>query len=172
MPLTANNFIGANYSANGSVKFHAVNPQNGENLEPAFYEATEDEVKAAIQEAVLAFNSYKKRTDKERAQLLNAIADQIAQDAKQIIERGMLETALPEGRLTGECNRTVNQLKLFASLLEGGSWVNARIDGNVRQMQIPLGPVGIFGASNFPLAFSVAGGDTASALAARLPGSS
>src|SRR3974390_3059802 len=97
-----------------------------------------------------------------------------------LIQRGHLETGLPEARLTGERARTVNQLKLFAQLVREGSWVDARIDTAVpdrqpapkpdlRRMLLPLGPVIVFGASNFPLAYSVAGGDTASALAAGNP---
>lgn len=169
MSFTAYNFIGAKNSAKGGQTFNAINPKNGEILDPTFYEATIEEVHLAVQEAVSAFQVFKKRSDQDRAKLLDAIATQIEQDAKQIIEIAMLETALPEGRLKGECNRTVNQLRLFANFLKDGSWVHAKIDGNIRQMQIPIGPVGVFGASNFPLAFSVAGGDTSSALAAGCP---
>ena len=116
---------------------------------------------------------------KERAQFLRRIADALDQAAPALVERAMLETALPRPRLTGEVARTSNQLRLFAAVLEEGSWVMARIDTadpartppkpDVRSMLRPLGPVAVFGASNFPLAFSVAGGDTASALAAGNP---
>ena len=127
-----------------------------------------------------AFDEYRSKTNEERALFLEAIAENIIELGDVLIKRCMQETALPEGRLTGERMRTVNQLKLFASVVREGSWVDARIDTaipgrqpapkpDIRQMQIPLGPVGIFGASNFPLAFSVAGGDTASALAAGCP---
>ena len=167
--INGQNFIGAENSARGSQSFKAVNPSSGALLEPTFIEATIEEVDSAVAKAVEAFVAYRKLSDKDRASFLNTIADQIEVMAPAIIERAMLETALPEGRLKGECNRTVNQIRMFAGLLEDGSWVNARIDGNIRQMQVPLGPVGIFGASNFPLAFSVAGGDTASALAAGCP---
>src|SRR5690606_13231410 len=93
--------------------------------------------------------------------------------------RCMQETGLPEARLKGERGRTVTQLNMFAAYVREGSWVEARIDKadpnrtppkpDIRSMQKPLGPVGVFGASNFPLAFSVAGGDTTSALAAGCP---
>src|SRR5690606_28240775 len=106
-----------------------------------------------------------------------AIAEAIEASGEELVETAERETGRPSGRLTGERGRTVNQLRHFARLLEEGSWVNARLDRadpgkqqpDMRQMQIPLGVTGVFGASNFPLAFSVAGGDTASALAAGCP---
>lgn len=146
-------------------------------LEPGFYEATQQEVAHAVQQADLAFRVYRDKSGKEKAAFLEAIADEIVATGDALIRRCMEETGLPEARLTGERGRTVNQLKLFAQLLREGSWVNARIDladperkplpkPDLRSMYRPLGPVGIFGASNFPLAFSVAGGDTVTALAA------
>src|SRR5690606_4542245 len=113
----------------------------------------------------------------ERAAFLRAIAEEILALDSILLARAGSETGLPEGRLTGERGRTVGQLRLFAEVLEEGSWVGARIDTalpdraplprpDLRRMLVPIGPVAVFGASNFPLAFSVAGGDTASALAA------
>ncbi len=117
---------------------------------------------------------------RRKADFLDRIAEEILALGDALIERCGLESGLPPGRLTGERGRTMNQLRLFAEVLREGSWVEARIDPalpdrtpiprpDLRRMLIPLGPVAVFGASNFPLAFSVAGGDTASALAAGCP---
>ena len=176
MQFNGLNFIGDNLSGNGNT-FQAKNPSNGEILPGHFHEATSEEISQAIELAEEAFVRYRQKSGVEKAAFLEAIADEIMALGNDLIERCQLETGLPEGRFIGERGRTVNQLKLFAHLLREGSWVGARIDKadperkpmpklDFRQMQIPLGPVGIFGASNFPLAFSVAGGDTASALAA------
>ncbi len=180
MNLTGKNLIGANESTEGASTFQAIDPSSGKELDTVFTEATENEVDHAVKLASRAFSQYKQTTPEERAAFLDAIAEEILNTGEILIQRCMSETALPEARLNGERMRTVNQLKLFASLLRDGSWVNARIDTaipdrqplpkpDIRQIQVPLGPVGVFGASNFPLAFSVAGGDTASALAAGCP---
>ena len=172
MALTGQNFIGNKKSANGGNSFQAVNPATKESLETDFVEATTDEVKAAVEKAAEAFKEYKNKSAEEKAAFLDAIGDEIVALGDELIQRCMAESGLPEGRLTGERGRTVNQLKLFADVVREGSWVDARIDTgepDVRSMQKALGPVGVFGASNFPLAFSVAGGDTASALAAGCP---
>ena len=127
-----------------------------------------------------AFAVYSRTTGREKAALLRAIAANIEAIAPELIERAEQETALPKARLQGETARTCGQLRLFAQVAEEGSWVNARVDRpdaerkpapkpDLRSMLRPLGPVVVFGASNFPLAFSVAGGDTASALAAGCP---
>ncbi len=177
MKLTGKNFVGNTLSAEGTATFTAVDPSLRAPLPPRFFEATKGEVEAAVSKARDAFAEYSRRTGRERASFLVAIADQITGLGDVLIRRCSEETALPEGRLLGERTRTVNQLRLFAELLSEGSWVDARIDTaqpqrapvprpDIRSAYRPLGPVGIFGASNFPLAFSVAGGDTASALAA------
>ncbi|MDL1874088.1 aldehyde dehydrogenase (NADP(+)) [Cytophagia bacterium CHB2] len=177
MELTGLNFIGNEQSGKGKITFHAVNPATGAEMSPAFHEATPQEIDEAILKAEAAFLTYSKKSGPERALFLETIADEIVALGDGLIKRCGEETGLTEGRLTGERGRTVNQLRLFASLLREGSWVDARIDTadpnrppapkpDIRSMQKALGPVGIFGASNFPLAFSVAGGDTASALAA------
>lgn len=158
---------------------HAVNPATGERLEPAFYEATVAELDRACAAAGHAFEVFGRTSDATRAKLLRAIADRL-EGNDEVVARGQLETGLPKPRLEGERARTCGQLRLFAALLEEGSWVGARIDHaqpdrkplpkpDVRAMRRPLGPVGVFCASNFPLAFSVAGGDTAAALAAGCP---
>ena len=126
--------------------------------------------------AAEAFEVYRAIPGRERGALLRKIAERIESIAGDIVERARQETALPPTRLQGEVARTCGQLRLFAQVAEEGSWVNARIDRadaerepvpkpDIRSMLRPLGPVVVFGASNFPLAFSVAGGDTASALA-------
>jgi 2,5-dioxopentanoate dehydrogenase len=133
-----------------------------------------------LQLAQQAFLVYQKMSFDKRASFLEAIAEEIMALGDALIDRCMAETALPAARLTGERARTCNQLKMFAKLLQDGWWVDARIDTaqperqplpkpGVRRMLVPIGPVAVFGASNFPLAFSTAGGDTASALAAGCP---
>lgn len=171
MKLTGQNFIGNTRSANGSNTFQGVNPANGESLAPQYFEATKDEVDQAVEKAEEAFQVYRLKSGNERAEFLESIADEIMALGDELIDRCSRETGLTEGRLTGERGRTVNQLRLFAEVIREGSWVDARINKSdsapdIKSMKMALGPVGIFGASNFPLAFSVAGGDTASALAA------
>lgn len=179
MKLTGHNLIGKDQSAIGKP-FIAKNPATNTSLEPEFYEATGSEITQAILKASLAFDQYRAVSGAERAAFLEGIVNEILVMGDDLIKRCMEETALPEARIIGERMRTVNQLKLFAGLLREGSWVDARIDRaipdrqplpkpDIRHMLIPLGPVGVFGASNFPLAFSVAGGDTVSALAAGCP---
>jgi len=165
--------------AEGGESFRGFNPTDGSELEPGYRSATTEQVEAAVRAAVEAAPVLAATSGKQRAVLLRTIADGIDAAAGVLIERAMLETALPRPRLTGEVGRTSGQLRLFAGVLEEGSWVMARIDTadaartppkpDVRSMLRPLGPVVVFGASNFPLAFSVAGGDTASALAAGNP---
>jgi len=177
MKLTGQNFIGNHRSELGDVTFQAIDPTNGERILPLYYEATLTEVDMAIQKAELAFHQYRGKSGKEKALFLEQIGVEIMELGDALIKRCCRETGLPEARISSERSRTVNQLKLFADLLKEGSWVGARIDTadlerqpipkpDIRSKQIALGPVGIFGASNFPMAFSVAGGDTASALAA------
>lgn len=159
--------------------FHGFNPVEGSVLPPIFYSATAQEVDAAVQAAVSAAPEYGALSGQARGQFLRRIADGLDAAAGCLIEHAHAETALPRPRLTGEVARTSGQLRHFAGVVEEGSWVMARIDtGNpdrtppkpdVRSMLRPLGPVAVFGASNFPLAFSVCGGDTASALAAGNP---
>jgi len=162
------------------VRFRAVNPSTGTSLEPEFVSASPADVDRAAELAVAAAPEFGAIGNRERANFLRAIADELAADAAEIVERALLETGLPKPRLEGELARTTGQLRLFAEVVEDGSWVDARIDEalpdrkplprpDVRSMLRPLGPVVVFGASNFPLAFSVAGGDTASAFAAGNP---
>lgn len=160
--------------------FHAVNPATGTVLEPEFADATPQEIDRTAAKAHGAFAAYRRMPGRRKAEFLECIGEQILALGDKLIERCGLETGLPAGRLAGERGRTVSQLRLFAEVLREGSWVEARIDTalpdrkpvprpDLRRMLIPLGPLAVFGASNFPLAFSVAGGDTASALAAGCP---
>lgn len=180
MNLTGKQMIGFDITNSGDQTFQAVNPADGSVLEPVFFEAAARDVDDAFKAAAEAFTIYRKKTNEERAAFLDKIADEIMALGDKLIERCMKETGLPQPRLIGERGRTVNQLKMFAQVVREGSWVDARIDTaipdrqpvpkpDIRRMLVPLGPAGIFGASNFPLAFSVAGGDAASALAAGCP---
>ncbi len=160
--------------------FRARNPATGEWLDGEFYEATAGEIDAAARAAERAFEAYSALPAARRAEFLRAIAQQIVGLGDRLLERAGAETAFPAGRLESERARTVSQILLFAELIEEGSWVGARIDRalpdrkpqprpDLRRMLVALGPTAVFGASNFPLAFSVAGGDTVSALAAGCP---
>ncbi len=160
--------------------FKATNPATNQELEKEFSNATVAEIDITVKKATAAFKIYKNKDKKAIADFLDQAADEILNLGEELLNICNLETALPLGRLQGERGRTINQLKLFASVVREGSWVDARIDKaqpdrtpipkvDIRQMLLPLGPVAVFGASNFPLAFSVAGGDTASALAAGCP---
>lgn len=180
MILTGKNYIAGLVSSKGETTFKSINPSDATELETTFYEATIDEVNEAASKAHEAFAIYRKKSGKEKALFLDAIADEILNLGDDLIARCSAETGLPIGRIIGERARTMGQLQLFATVLREGSWVDARIDtalpdrkplprADLRYMQKPLGAVGIFGASNFPLAFSVAGGDTASALASGCP---
>ncbi len=163
-----------------STTFQAVNPATGKPLEGQFTDASAAEINQAVEKAAGAFEEYRHTGPAARAEFLERIAAEIEVLGDQLLERCHQETGLPLGRLQGERGRTANQLRLFATVVREGSWVDARIDpaqpdrqpfprADIRHMQIPLGPVAVFGASNFPLAFSTAGGDTASALAAGCP---
>src|SRR5215472_896610 len=157
-----------------------MNPASGMKLEPPFYSATLDDIDVAANLAADAFHQLASFSGRNRAGLLRRIVDNLLAEGAAIVERANLETALPVPRLQSELKRTTGQLKLFADVLDEGSWLNARIDEadrerkpiprpDIRSMLRPLGPVAVFGASNFPLAFSVAGGDTTSALAGGNP---
>jgi alpha-ketoglutaric semialdehyde dehydrogenase len=176
--LTGRSLIGFREGADAGegVSAYATNPATGERLQPEFISATAEEVDLAVRLAAEAFEVYQRVSGRDRGAFLRAIASKIESIAGHVIERAALETALPQARLQGETARTCAQLRLFAQVVEEGSWVQARIDHgdpdrkpapkpDIRSMLRPLGPVVVFGASNFPLAFSVAGGDTASALA-------
>ena len=179
--LLGTSIIGQARAAAGAGKpFYGVNATTGDRLEPAYHPAGTEELERAVTLAAAAFPEYRDMERQRKAAFLREIAAQIEALGDQLIERAVAESALPEGRIRGERGRTCFQLRFFAGIVEEGSWVDARIDTpdphrqpvpkpDLRSMLRPLGPVTVFCASNFPLAFSVAGGDTASALAAGCP---
>jgi alpha-ketoglutaric semialdehyde dehydrogenase len=178
--LSGKSIIGFSRGALGGGAFHGFNPSSGEELAPTYYSAKADEVERAAQLAGKAFDIYSHATGRDKASFLRKIAENIDCLGDELVTRTTAETALPSARIKNEIARTCNQLRLFADMVEAGAWVDARIDRadpsrtplpkpDVRSMLQPLGPVVVFCASNFPLAFSVAGGDTASALAAGNP---
>ncbi|WP_235297668.1 aldehyde dehydrogenase (NADP(+)) [Portibacter marinus] len=166
------NIIGKKISAKSDQIIKAVDPSNLSDLEGEFHVATNEEAEEAVKKAKAAAEKYSKVKGSKRAHFLRTIADKIEGLGDQLVKRVMQESGLPEGRVKGERGRTCAQLRFFADKVEEGSWVNAIInrgDVDVRQCLEPIGPVVVFTASNFPLAFSTAGGDTASALAAGCP---
>lgn len=180
MHLQGHQLIGQQSIAASGKPIYAVNPATGQQLEPGYPSGAQAEVEQACQLAWAAFDSYRETSLAARADFLETIAKQIEAIGDPLIERAMLETGLPRARLEGERGRTCGQLRLFASVVRAGEWLDVRIDpalpersplprADLRQRQVALGPVAVFGASNFPLAFSVAGGDSASALAAGCP---
>jgi NADP-dependent aldehyde dehydrogenase len=176
MNLHGKNFIGEQLSRGTGETSSATGPLDSKVLPGSFYLAGPQDVDKAVNLAESAFHTYGATSGEERASFLERIADEIMALGDDLIRRAHLETGLPEARLTGERARTIGQLRLFAQVAREGSWVDARIDQaipdrqpapkpDLRRMLVPIGPVVVFGSSNFPLAFSVAGGDTASALA-------
>jgi alpha-ketoglutaric semialdehyde dehydrogenase len=180
LKISGQSIIGLHSAMGTGPSFRAANPRTGERLAPDFFPAQADDVNASATLAHEAFATYSQTSGREKAKFLRAIAAKIEGAVDEIVERAEHESALPKPRLQGETARTCGQLRLFAQIVEEGSWVMARIDRadpgrkpaprpDLRSMLHALGPVAVFGASNFPLAFSVAGGDTASALAAGNP---
>jgi len=183
-PLTGRSLIGTTLSRDpggGEERtFRAVDPSTGADLAPSFRCATEVDVAAAGRLASAAFPTFAASSGRTRSAFLRRIAEELEARRDPIVARARHETALPEARLSGELARTTNQLRMFAELVERDEWRDPRIDRalpersptprpDIRSMRTAIGPVAVFGASNFPLAFSVAGGDTASALAAGCP---
>ena len=180
MEIAGEMLLGASAVRGAQGTLRAFDPARNREIEPAFGAGGSREVERACELAARAFDAFRAAPLQTRARLLDAIADNIVALGDALIERAHVETALPKARLEGERGRTVGQLKLFASLVREGRWLGATLDSalpqrkplprpDLRMQRIPLGPVAVFGASNFPLAFSVAGGDTASALAAGCP---
>jgi NADP-dependent aldehyde dehydrogenase len=176
MDLTGRSWLGGARAGAGRT-FRAVNPATGEALPTEFHSASGPDVERACRAAHDAFATHGASTPAARAAFLRAVAERLEAAREEIVPCAMEESGLPKNRLHSELGRTTGQLQLFADVAAEGSWVDARIDTadparkplpkpDVRSLRRPLGPVAIFGASNFPLAFSVAGGDTASALAA------
>ncbi|WXL24469.1 aldehyde dehydrogenase (NADP(+)) [Ectopseudomonas mendocina] len=180
MTLTGQLLIGSRtVTGNGEI-IHAINPATNTPLAPDYPGGDASHVDQACALASAAFDSFREIAPAERALFLECIANEIEALGDQLIERAVAESGLPLARIQGERGRTCQQLRLFATVLRKGEWLDVRIDpalpqrqpmprSDLRQRQVPLGPVVVFGASNFPLAFSVAGGDTASAFAAGCP---
>ncbi|PTT29518.1 aldehyde dehydrogenase (NADP(+)) [Pseudomonas sp. HMWF021] len=180
MTLTGNMLIGQQSITGSREAIRAINPATGLALEPAYPGASGQQVEQACALAWDAVDHYRETSLAARSELLETIADEIEALGDSLIERATQETGLPRARLQGERGRTCQQLRTFARTVRAGEWLDVRVDtaqpqrqplprADLRQRHIALGPVAVFGASNFPLAFSVAGGDTASALAAGCP---
>ncbi len=170
---------GRSLAGEGS-SFSAVDPRDGSTLPGTFFDATEDHVDQALTAASQAHARWRRAPREQRALLLESIATGLEDLGDALVTRASAETGLPAARIVGERGRTAGQLRLFAAVAREGAYLDARIDPalpdrtplprpDLRRMLVPLGPVAVFGASNFPLAFSVAGGDTAAALAAGCP---
>ena len=179
MNLSGKHIIGFE-EVKSSDTFTVSNPATGVVLDGEFSNGGGEAVESAAQLAERDFDVFRNMPLDKRADFLETIAEEILVLGDALLHRTMAETGLPLARLQGERSRTTGQLKLYAQVVREGSFLDARIDTavldrrplpkpDVRQMQIALGPAAVFGASNFPLAFSVAGGDTASALAAGCP---
>ncbi|WP_380779021.1 aldehyde dehydrogenase (NADP(+)) [Sphingomonas sp. R86520] len=171
--------IGAR-AVSSDVTFLAIDPSTDAKIEPAFAVSSEADVAEACKLAEAAFDTFRETDPETRAKFLETIADEIEAIHDPLVARAIQESGLPRPRLEGERGRTTGQLRLFAKHLRAGTWASVIIDeaqpdrkpaprSDLRQRRIAVGPVAVFGASNFPLAFSVAGGDTASALAAGCP---
>lgn len=180
MTITGELLIGLEKRRGGNSQLWGIEAASGERLEPGFGGAELSDLDDACALADSSFDAYRETTPEERARFLERIADNILAVGDELTERCMAESGLPRARVEGERGRTVGQLRLFASVLRDGRYLDIRIDkalpertpaprADIRLRHIGLGPVAVFGASNFPLAFSVAGGDTASALAAGCP---
>jgi alpha-ketoglutaric semialdehyde dehydrogenase len=176
--ITGHFFIAAR-EASGQQTYRARDAATGAALEPPFHSASPADIELACAAAAAACDAFRDSDVERRARFLEAIAANIEALGDELIVRAMAETGLPRARLEGERARTASQLRLFAAVLRQGDWLGLRIDTaqpertprrpELRLRKIAVGPVAVFGASNFPLAFSVAGGDTASALAAGCP---
>lgn len=179
MQITGQMLIGASETVGTQKPIYAIDPATGVTMEPAFPGGDGHQVEQACALAASAFDSFRLLPLETRAVFLETVANNLM-DCEGLVERAMAETGLPQARIMGERGRTVAQLRLFAHVVRDGNYQDARLDSALPERQplprldhrlrfVPLGPVAVFGASNFPLAFSVAGGDTASALAAGCP---
>ncbi|MFJ4346791.1 aldehyde dehydrogenase (NADP(+)) [Pseudomonas sp. NPDC089401] len=180
MTLTGNLLIGQRCVPGSRDAIRAIDPASNQALEPAYAGGTGEHVAQACALAWAAFDSYRETSLEQRAHFLETIAGEIEALGDALIDRAVAESGLPRARIQGERGRTCTQLRTFARVVRNGEWLDVRVDpalperqplprADLRQRQVALGPVAVFGASNFPLAFSVAGGDTASALAAGCP---
>ncbi|MCB0497478.1 MAG: aldehyde dehydrogenase (NADP(+)) [Cyclobacteriaceae bacterium] len=180
MSIERRNRIGFEFSEGSGSTMQGVNPVTNTMIPDKFFIATPEDVDKAMRKAQAAFHAYSTSNWNQRAAFLETIADEMEALGDVLVKKASEETGLPEARIIGERGRTTSQLRMFASYIRTGNWVEATIDTaipdrtpvpkpDLRKMMVPLGPVVVFGASNFPLAYSVAGGDTAAALAAGCP---
>ncbi|MQW87884.1 aldehyde dehydrogenase (NADP(+)) [Sinorhizobium saheli] len=178
--ITGELLIGGSTRRGSDGEIWGIEAASGRRLEPSFGGAALEDLEQACLIADQAFDTFRRTSPEERAMLLEKIGSNILDLGDELIDRCVAETGLPRIRIEGERSRTVGQLQLFASVVREGAFLDVRIDkampsrkpqprADLRLTNIGVGPVGVFGASNFPLAFSVAGGDTASALAAGCP---
>lgn len=178
--ITGKNFIGQTLSNCGGVSFRTFNPELNKENEWLFYEASDDEIQEATKLAADAFKSFRNSSSHERALFLKSIADEMNGISHSLIQTYCSETGLPASRAEIELIRTIFQIRTFAQLLSNEEWRAPSIDRairnrlpvpkpDLRKHLIPIGPIAVFGSSNFPFAYSTAGGDTASALAAGCP---
>jgi 2,5-dioxopentanoate dehydrogenase len=178
--LHGSQLIAGRRSAEGDATLRATNPATGERLPTPFHEATGAEIDRALRAAETAFESYRRLSGARIADFLDGVASELEAQGDDLVTLAQTETGLPRPRLTGERTRMLNGIRLFARMARDGSWVGARIDHadpqrqplpkpDVRSMLRPIGPVVVFGASNFPFAISFAGNDTVGALAAGCP---
>lgn len=180
MDMEQRNIIGFDFSNGSGTTLQGVNPKTNSFISDEFFIATNADVEQAMTKAQTAFQAFSKSDWSKRAIFLETIADEMENLGDDLVKRASDETGLPEARILGERGRTVGQLRMFANHIKGGDWVEATIDTaipdrtpisktDLRKMMVALGPVVVFGSSNFPLAYSVAGGDTAAAFAAGCP---
>ncbi len=174
------NAAAASAGGNAASGFRGLDPRTGQPVGPALPVDDVAAVAAAAARAEDAFDTYRATSPEDRARFLEGIASALEARRAELIATATLESGLADARITGEFGRTTGQLRLFAAVVRSGDWLGVRLDPalpdraplprpDLRLRRIPVGPVAVFGASNFPLAFSVAGGDTASALAAGCP---
>lgn len=180
MSLTGEMLIGQQFSIGSGARIYAVNPATGKQLGPVYLGGGSDEVERSTKLAWEAFDQYRETSLEARALFIEAIAREVEDIGDELVERVIAETGLPRVRVESERVRTCMQLRLFSEVVRSGEWLGIQVEPalpdrkpiprvDMRLRQVPLGPVVVFGASNFPLAFSVAGGDTVSALAAGCP---
>ncbi len=178
--MNTENIVAGAYSQNGGRLFKAANPSTGEFIEHEYAVATDQQIQDAMHSAAQAFKIFRTINKAQKSGFLRAVAAELEAIKEDLIAIAMAESGLTEVRLQGELGRTTGQLRMFADLIDEGSWVDAIIEtaipdrkpmprSDIRRMMVPIGPVVVFGASNFPLAFSVAGGDSAAAFAAGCP---
>lgn len=178
--MITQNIIGFELSGRSAIKIYAVDPANRTKLPEAFFAATQEEIDLALIKAFNAWRIFRQIEPKQKALFLTAIADGIEMLGETLVKRMMLETGYPESRVLVERKRTCAQLRMYAEIITKGDWREIIVDTalpdrtpaprpDLRKINMAIGPVIVFAASNFPLAYSTAGGDTASALAAGCP---